>query len=1223
MELQAGQHLLRGRYRLIEAPLVRDDVSTSWVGVGTYDTQYLIKSWPFEGDTPDEFKCALWDAELRTMYRVGSSPGAEDTILVIRDAGLDRESKCFVMVLEAMGSNGYTPLSDVLVQRTQFGWLSNQDTISRRELWQGLQLVAGGLQLLHEQDILHRNVRAEAIFFNPQLGPRSFRLAGFEWSIRLGRTSPEGPTSGWSTPPEFLRDPTSGYRRETDWYAFGMVAARSLLNIEPTAKLSLMDRHARVLREIDKATGRQLSDLERTFLHRLIEVDPSSRLTRGYEVHTTIKEIIAGLDRGNNVASDDRPLVVVINPASASELIERAQSLGFVPNPDQSLEPFSPGSLIHVTNLTIFVQRDLAEAKLYAVSKQRFYILVGERLTVVLLPFEFTDQQTNRRVTTWDLAFCSGTGEVRGNDGGSACHELPKGSIVVRTVRQIHTDSQLRHNAQSWERYLPTVDKAAELRTSLARFHDFIRCTNQLELLIRDAEIFRYEIVQEEPVGPGRQRIHIREVERERPPAPWCEIEGGLPEYLQREVDSGKRDCRSVMLTGPHEDGLTIARQVPRDEFWDVKEVRGDEKLIVLERLSLGPPLPPPPSTGVLRTYGMFGQVSLVRRRQRAIIRLEKHSYLLRSLSAPGQVYMDTGDMPLFVPLATEKVDEAKQAVMRDILRVRPIYALQGPPGTGKTTLVSHLIRQILADDSVAQILITAQAHGAVDVLRAKVRDEAFLGIEQPLAVRLGTGDDSAEVAEGSVLEVSQRVLQEAQNSLTGQTTRSLLQQEWLRAVAVMIEYIDNNPQESGAGDFCELVRRGASLTYCTTSAGDLEDLAEGAQSFDWSIVEEAGKAHGFDLALPLQAGHRWLLIGDPNQLPPYRFEDYQKGLERLDEAVEWLEKLPIQSRGLLDLDWIRSWRDRTVDARHEFVEYAKEWLNTFKRILQSSRVAVDGTDRRTIDESNGSMAGLLSRQYRMHPTIGDLISAAYYDDELVNRTEDSEGQPKPEVVHPFVSPPGIAGKAIVWLDLPWAAREPSCGEQGPRTGHPRYRNRAEVESLKHFLTSLQMDTPPSEPLSLAVLSPYNQQVTFIRSQLHGISLPAGVVLKPNLRARHRNHDSGGERLLAYTVDSFQGNEADIIVVSLVRNNTLPPGDPSSLGFLKDAARLNVLLSRAERLLILIGSWEFFAQQVAHVPLEDRRQELWHWKKVITLLEEWFSSGKALRLNAVLKEVVS
>lgn len=913
-------------------------MSVSWLGVGAYDTQFLIKAWPFEGDTPDEYKRALWDAELRTMYRVGSSPGAEETILVIRDAGLDREARCFVMVLEAMGSSGYVPLSDALRQRARFGWLSNQDTGSRRELWQGLQLIADGLQLLHDQNVLHRNLRAEAVHFNPQLGPRSFRLGGFEWSIRLGQLSPDVPTSGWSTPPEFSHEPATGYRRETDWYAFGMLAARCLLNVEPAAQLSLTERHARVLRDMDKATARQLSDLERTFVQRLIEADPSSRLTRGYEVWTTLKEIITNLDQGSSAGSDDRPLVVVINPASASDLIERAQALGFVPNPDQPHEAFSPGSLIHVTNLTSFMQRDLAQAQLYAVPKQRFHVLAGQRMTVVVLPFEFTDQQTNRRVTTWDLAFCNGTGEIRGNEGGSACRELPKGAIVVRTVRQIHTDSQLRQSAQSWERYLPTFDRGAELRASLARFHDFIRSTNQLELLIRDAELFRYEIVREEAAGPGRHRIHIREVDRERRPTPWCEVEGGLAEFLQREIDSGKQDCRYVVLAGLHEDGLTIDRQIPRQEFWEVKEVRADERLIVLERPSLGPPLPPPPPAGMLRTFGMFGQISLLRRRKRAIDRLEKHSYLLRSLSAPGQVYMDTGAMPLFVPLATDKVDEAKQAVMQDILRVRPIYALQGPPGTGKTTLVSHLVRQIIADDSVAQVLITAQAHGAVDVLRAKVRDESFHGVEQPLAVRLGTGDHPGEIAEGSVPDVSLRVLQDAQARVRGQPALSALQEEWLQAVAAMIEQIGSNPRESGAGDFCELVRRGASLTYCTTSAGDLEDLADGAQSFDWSIVEEAGKAHGFDLALPLQAGHRWLLIGDPNQLPPYRFEDYQKGIERLDEAVDWLDKLPIQSRPLLDLDWIRSWRDRGPEDRRTFVEYAKEWLNTFRRILQSCR---------------------------------------------------------------------------------------------------------------------------------------------------------------------------------------------------------------------------------------------------------------------------------------------
>ena len=53
---------------------------------------------------------------------------------------------------------------------------------------------------------------------------------------------------------------------------------------------------------MDRATARQLSDLERTFVQRLIEADPSSRLTRGYEVRTTLKEIIGNLEAASSNA---------------------------------------------------------------------------------------------------------------------------------------------------------------------------------------------------------------------------------------------------------------------------------------------------------------------------------------------------------------------------------------------------------------------------------------------------------------------------------------------------------------------------------------------------------------------------------------------------------------------------------------------------------------------------------------------------------------------------------------------------------------------------------------------------------------------------------------------------------------------------------------------------------------------------------------------------------
>jgi superfamily I DNA and/or RNA helicase len=70
------------------------------------------------------------------------------------------------------------------------------------------------------------------------------------------------------------------------------------------------------------------------------------------------------------------------------------------------------------------------------------------------------------------------------------------------------------------------------------------------------------------------------------------------------------------------------------------------------------------------------------------------------------------------------------------------------------------------------------------------------------------------------------------------------------------------------------------------------------------------------------------------------------------------------------------------------------------------------------------------------------------------------------------------------------------------------------------------------------------------------------------------------------------------------------------MGFLQDAPRLNVLLSRAERLLVLVGSWDFFQHHTELVDLGQPEKELWHWKKVLTMLDAWEREGRVLRIPA-------
>jgi superfamily I DNA and/or RNA helicase len=101
---------------------------------------------------------------------------------------------------------------------------------------------------------------------------------------------------------------------------------------------------------------------------------------------------------------------------------------------------------------------------------------------------------------------------------------------------------------------------------------------------------------------------------------------------------------------------------------------------------------------------------------------------------------------------------------------------------------------------------------------------------------------------------------------------------------------------------------------------------------------------------------------------------------------------------------------------------------------------------------------------------------------------------------------------------------------------------------------------------SLALLSPYREQTLRIdRAIDDGLSGPLAA-----LNGFDRPSVVGG---FEGTVDSFQGNEADLVIVSLVRNNDHTAG--RALGFLRDRRRMNVLLSRARWKLIIITSREF------------------------------------------------
>ncbi len=67
------------------------------------------------------------------------------------------------------------------------------------------------------------------------------------------------------------------------------------------------------------------------------------------------------------------------------------------------------------------------------------------------------------------------------------------------------------------------------------------------------------------------------------------------------------------------------------------------------------------------------------------------------------------------------------------------------------------------------------------------------------------------------------------------------------------------------------------------------------------------------------------------------------------------------------------------------------------------------------------------------------------------------------------------------------------------------------------------------------------------------------------------------ERLIISTVDDFQGDERDIIIVSMVRNPT--PGKRFDAEFIKKFERINVAFSRARKMLIIVGAKKFLSDE--------------------------------------------
>lgn len=560
-----------------------------------------------------------------------------------------------------------------------------------------------------------------------------------------------------------------------------------------------------------------------------------------------------------------------------------------------------------------------------------------------------------------------------------------------------------------------------------------------------------------------------------------------------------------------------------------------------------------------------------IRRRLQNIVAARSNVELLRALDDPAQVALDDAVREIATPGDPPAgLDGTKKLAWEAIAAGRSINIVVGPPGVGKTYLISHLVQSILSLTRDARVLISAQNHETL----AQMEDalDKTLPAQTTIVVRV---ESSGMDEKTSALREASIALLQSASTMQGGAAAAILasQHDQIRQALGPADETEKVVADRVFRDTDNLLLRSSDVTLATTSSYVIEEMIADGEQFDWIIIEEAARANGAELIGALLLGNRRVMIGDHNQLSPFDVIDRQKFYDAA-VAAELLHDAKEQIATISDLP-------PEVEATLELIKTDQallaDVLATAARLEEAFRsIAERENDREKTTGRTSSIATTLLEQGRMHPAISELVSNTFYNGKLIPSERVTK---RPLTV---VSDAEFSTAPIVVLDLPaLSVVKKSAYEQQVRRS---YRNETEAAALLAALKHLHpvRDADGRLP-TLVILSPYLAQVDHFERLLKD-QVDPGVGTLFGFESPRKNGK------FIYTSDSFQGGEADVVVASLVRNNSLVGS--RALGFIRNPQRMNVLLSRAKQKLVLATSRQFIAEAVDGVDPDRRGGEL-------------------------------
>ena len=576
--------------------------------------------------------------------------------------------------------------------------------------------------------------------------------------------------------------------------------------------------------------------------------------------------------------------------------------------------------------------------------------------------------------------------------------------------------------------------------------------------------------------------------------------------------------------------------------------------------------------------------------------KIENIEYLLNKTSVEWQDFESN--------LFSESLNESQRQAIYKSLYAEELALIQGPPGTGKSTAIAEIIWQHIRvaqkEKKKTKILLTSETNLAVDNAIDRLKNNQN-NIVKP--IRFGNTENLE--SEGYFYSLEAIKNWEKSNATQNNTVshwvanivNRIIQQEDEQINSALNNwktYLQNPTSETKklfADKYLEYVNligaTGSSIGKLNSEnkwtsffrsylnvfnkesyeKNDFKSCNRTDINFDTIIMDEASKATPPELALPVLYGKKSIIVGDHRQLPPMI-----DGEEIKDILVSIGEKALAKAL-----------------SQKEFE------TSQFERLFTH------------IDES---IKGTFDTQYRMHPAINDVIAQFY--------TEDSEkgllcGLPPDEAYHnSFVKWDsryhGLKYENLItpethtiWINV----NTPEIQEGTSRV------NFGEIDAIDKILQVLKnsegksefdnwLSNKSQEEKQIGLISFYGKQINYIEQML---------VQNHTDLYKGKGKINDKENLIRLsTVDRFQGMERNIIIVSMVRSNKIAAfqgqqpdynlypvlGYPAqvSLGFAESPNRLNVALSRAKRLLIVVGNSEHFCQKAIYNNVYDKMQKI-------------------------------